>query len=354
MSRGTFFRFAAPSMIVMTLLMVIPLLMAIWLGMNFFTYNNINSPQFIGLRNYIDVLTDPKFWQSFRFTAIYALIVVPATIFTGFTIALLLDQVSGLARGVYLSIFLLPFIIVPIVGNIAEHFSGITLAAKNKMDIALGIAAGSSTQVAVLVAPLLILLSLVLGPGAGFNLRQAMNLVFLPIEIVAVVAAAFGYGVMNLLMVATPLAMSFCGHPFKEGVFVLEWHVFGMFAPSFFTGSLIKRFGALPIIVFGCLLNFATIAIDLSGTTVAHFWFGLFVLGVGWNFMYIGGTTLLTETYRPSERTRVQGFNDTVVFTTMAISSSSAGVLVNAEGWEIVNYTAAPFIAIALVAAVAL
>ena len=111
---------------------------------------------------------------------------------------------------------------------------------------------------------------------------------------------------------------------------------------------------ALPIIVLGCLLNFGTIAIDLSGTTVAHFWFGLFTLGVGWNFMYIGGTTLLTETYRPSERTRVQGFNDTVVFTTMAISSSSAGVLVNAEGWEIVNYTAAPFIAIALVAAVAL
>ncbi|MCZ2134196.1 MAG: MFS transporter [Burkholderiales bacterium] len=184
--------------------------------------------------------------------------------------------------------------------------------------------------------------------------RPLREIIRQPKLIVAVVAAAFGYGVMNLLMVATPLAMSFCGHPFKEGVFVLEWHVFGMFAPSFFTGSLIKRFGALPIIVFGCLLNFATIAIDLSGTTVAHFWFGLFVLGVGWNFMYIGGTTLLTETYRPSERTRVQGFNDTVVFTTMAISSSSAGVLVNGEGWEIVNYTAAPFIAIALVAAIAL
>lgn len=118
MNRSTFFRFAAPSIIVMTLLMVIPLLMAIWLGMNFITYNNINSPQFIGLRNYIDVVTDLRFWQSFRFTALYAIIVVPSTILFGFAVALFLDQVSGLARGVYLSIFLLPFIIVPIVGTL--------------------------------------------------------------------------------------------------------------------------------------------------------------------------------------------------------------------------------------------
>ena len=172
-----------------------------------------------------------------------------------------------------------------------------------------------------------------------------------PKFIVAALSAALGYGVMNLLMVATPLAMNFCGHPFKEGVFVLEWHVVGMFAPSFFTGNLIKRFGALQIIIVGCLLNFVTLGIDLSGTTVAHFWFGLFVLGVGWNFMFIGGTALLTETYRPSEKTRVQGFNDMLVFGTMAVSSSSAGVLVNARGWEIVNYTAAPFIGFALIAA---
>ncbi|MBL8309994.1 MAG: MFS transporter [Burkholderiales bacterium] len=172
-----------------------------------------------------------------------------------------------------------------------------------------------------------------------------------PKFIVAALSAAFGYGVMNLLMVATPLAMNFCGHPFKEGVFVLEWHVVGMFAPSFFTGNIIKRFGALPVIVAGTVLNLATIAIDLSGTTVAHFWFGLFVLGIGWNFMFIGGTTLLTETYRPSERTRVQGFNDMLVFATMAISSSSAGVLVNAQGWSTVNYTALPFIVSAMLAA---
>lgn len=118
MSRDTFFRFAAPSIIIMTLLMVIPLVMAIWLGMQFMTFNNISEPQFVGLRNYGDVLSDPRFWQSFRFTALYTLIVVPATMFVGFSVALLLDQVSKLTRGIYLSIFLLPFIIVPIVGTL--------------------------------------------------------------------------------------------------------------------------------------------------------------------------------------------------------------------------------------------
>ncbi len=118
MERGTFYRFAAPSIIIMTLLMVIPLGMAIWLGMHFMTFTNINDPQFVGFRNYVDVLTDNRFWQSFRFTALYMLLVIPAQLVIGFVVALLLDQVSGLPRGIYLSIFLLPFIIVPIVGTL--------------------------------------------------------------------------------------------------------------------------------------------------------------------------------------------------------------------------------------------
>ena len=173
-----------------------------------------------------------------------------------------------------------------------------------------------------------------------------------PKFVVALLSAALGYGVMNLLMVATPLAMNFCGHPFKEGVFVLEWHVVGMFLPSFFTGDLIKRFGALNVIIAGTLLNFAAICIALSGVTVWHFWFALVVLGTGWNFMFIGGTALLTESYLPHEKTRVQGFNDMMIFATMAVSSSSAGVLVNAKGWEIVNYAAVPFVTVALIAAI--
>ena len=118
MKRDTFFRFAAPSIIIMTLLMVIPLFMAIWLGMNFMTFNNINAPQFVGLQNYIDVLSDSRFWASFGFTATYALVTIPSRMVIGFVIALLLDQIEGLPRGIYLAIFLLPFVIVPIVGTI--------------------------------------------------------------------------------------------------------------------------------------------------------------------------------------------------------------------------------------------
>lgn len=118
MKRRTFLQFAAPSIIVMTLLMVIPLGMAIWLGMNFITYNNINDPQFVGIKNYIEVLGDPRFWQSFRFTGLYMAIVIPTQLFVGFTVALTLDQVSKFVRGIYLSLFLLPFIIVPVVGTL--------------------------------------------------------------------------------------------------------------------------------------------------------------------------------------------------------------------------------------------
>ena len=118
MKRSTFLSFASPSILIMTLLMVIPLGMAIWLGMHYMTYGNVLDPKWVGLRNYADVLGDARFWQSFQFTALYIAIVVPAWIVIGFIVALLLDQVRGFARGFYLSVFLLPFIIVPIVGTI--------------------------------------------------------------------------------------------------------------------------------------------------------------------------------------------------------------------------------------------
>src|SRR5450432_2796455 len=118
-----------------------------------------------------------------------------------------------------------------------------------------------------------------------------------PVFIVAVLAAALGYGIMNLLMTATPLAMSFCGHPFTAAAFIIEWHVVGMYAPGFFTGSLIKRFGVLKVIVAGALLMSLCVAVAMSGVAIWQFWVALVLLGVGWNFMYTGGTTLLTETY---------------------------------------------------------
>ncbi len=118
MKRNTFFAFASPSILVMLLLMVLPLLMALWLAMQYMTFRNITAPEFVGLRNFIEILDDPLFWRSFNFTALYIAIVVPSWVVIGFIIALFLDQVSGLVRGVYLSIFLLPFIIVPVIGTI--------------------------------------------------------------------------------------------------------------------------------------------------------------------------------------------------------------------------------------------
>jgi MFS family permease len=168
-----------------------------------------------------------------------------------------------------------------------------------------------------------------------------------PVFIVAVAVAALGYAVMNLLMTATPLAMGFCGLPYGAAASVISAHVVAMFAPSFFTGSLIKRFGVLRVMFAGVAAQLACVAIGLSGQLMANFWWALVLLGVGWNFMYIGGTTLLTEAYRPAERAKAQGANEILVFAVQAISSLSSGVLVNTRGWDTLNYVALPFILLA-------
>jgi MFS family permease len=165
-----------------------------------------------------------------------------------------------------------------------------------------------------------------------------------PAFLVAVMSGMVGYGVMNLLMTATPLAMKSCAHPFSDAAFVIQWHVIAMFAPSFVTGSLIKRFGVRNILFTGVLLSLACVAIALSGVEVMHFWIALMLIGVGWNFMYLGGTTLLTETHTPAEKAKVQGANDMAIFITMAISSASSGWLFSAKGWELMNYGAIPFL----------
>jgi MFS family permease len=167
-----------------------------------------------------------------------------------------------------------------------------------------------------------------------------------PTFVVAALAAAFGYGIMNLLMTATPLAMSFCGHPFSAAAFVIEWHVVGMYGPGFFTGSLIKRYGALRIIVAGALLMACCVAMSLAGAAVWNFWVALVLLGVGWNFMYTGGTTLLTETYTPAEKAKTQGLNDALVFSVMLVSSFFSGALVSTAGWERMNLGALPLLVV--------
>jgi len=167
-----------------------------------------------------------------------------------------------------------------------------------------------------------------------------------PAFIVAVLSATVGYGVMNLLMTATPLAMKSCQHSFGDTAFVIQWHVIAMFAPSFVTGSLIKRFGVRAILFTGVLLSLGCVAIALAGVDVMHFWVALMLIGVGWNFMYVGGTTLITETHTPAEKAKVQGANDMAIFITMAISSASSGWLFSARGWEVMNYGAVPFLLI--------
>jgi MFS family permease len=142
---------------------------------------------------------------------------------------------------------------------------------------------------------------------------------------------------MNLLMSATPLAMQQCGLPFSDAALVLEWHVLGMFVPSFFTGHLIKRFGAVPVMTVGALLNLACVAVALSGIELRQFLVALALLGVGWNFLYTGGSTLLTQAYRPEEKARAQGFMDACVFWTMAFSSFASGALVTTQGWQLLN-----------------
>jgi MFS family permease len=171
-----------------------------------------------------------------------------------------------------------------------------------------------------------------------------------PVFVVAALSGALGYGIMNLLMVATPLAMDYCGHPFAQAAFVIQWHVVAMYAPGLVTGSIIARFGVLRVIAAGVLLMAACVAVALSGVTLAHFVVALVLLGVGWNFMYTGGTTLLGEAHTPADKARVQGANDFIVFATMGVSSLSSGALVSLAGWERMNAASLPFLVAVLVA----
>jgi len=172
------------------------------------------------------------------------------------------------------------------------------------------------------------------GQVSGRPLRVIMRQ---PVFIVATVGAALGYGVMNLLMAATPLAMQVCGMPFSDAALVLEWHVIGMFAPGFFTGHLIKRFGVLPVMGVGVLLNALCIAIALSGQDLHQFLVALFLLGVGWNFLFTGSTTLAMQAYRPEEKDKAQAAINFCVFATMALTSFASGALVTTQGWTWLN-----------------
>jgi predicted MFS family arabinose efflux permease len=183
----------------------------------------------------------------------------------------------------------------------------------------------------------------------GRSMREIMKN---PVFWVAAASGMIGFGVMSLVMTATPLAMKLCGFSFEDSTTVIQWHIVGMYLPSFFTGSLIVRFGVLRIIMVGTILNLICVGFAITGIEMLNFWTALVLLGIGWNFMFIGGTTLLAECYTSAEAPRVQGMNDFLVFGVVALSSLSSGQLLDRIGWNAVALTAVPLVAIVMVAAI--
>ena len=180
--------------------------------------------------------------------------------------------------------------------------------------------------------------------------RPLYIIVSQPRFIAAALCGVIAYPMMNLVMTSAPLAMKLCGLSLSDSNFGIQWHIVGMYGPSFFTGALIARFGAPRIVATGLLLEAGAATIGLSGVTAMHFWATLIVLGMGWNFAFIGASALVLETHRPQERNKVQAFNDFLVFGMMAIGSFSSGQLLANYGWSAVNLVVFPPVAIGLAA----
>lgn len=182
-------------------------------------------------------------------------------------------------------------------------------------------------------------------PRVGRYRGRAIGLIAAqPVFVVAVLCQMFGYATMNLVMTSTPLAMQVHGYGMSSMAFVIQWHVVAMFAPSFVTGGLITRFGIVPVLAAGVALCFTTVLINLSGESVGHFTIALALLGIGWNFLFVGGTTLLTDTYHPAEKARAQALNDLLVFGTVTMTALGAGTLHYLFGWRTVNLGVVPLL----------
>lgn len=186
-------------------------------------------------------------------------------------------------------------------------------------------------------------------PGATAAPRPLAAVARQPSYLVAMLASVVAYGSMNLVMAATPLAMQ--AREFSTGQisFVISCHVLGMFAPSFITGHLIRWFGVLNVMLWGALLLAGCVAINLQGETTENFWIALTLLGIGWNFLFTGGTTLLTTTYRSSEKARAQGLNDFVVYSVISFTAVGSGGFHAWFGWQAINLGVAPFLILAAV-----
>ena len=239
-------------------------------------------------------------------------------------------------------------------GGVLAAFIGPNLAIWSQNWFSQNVYVGAFVGLAVLYVLALLLIvclplkSHTLAKQATAEVRTYRELWQQPLFVAAIASGAIGYGVMVFLMTATPLAMHHHDYAFPDIAVVIQWHVLGMFVPSFFTGHLIKKHGLKPIILLGCALLIISAIINLFGQSYVHFFTSLVLLGIGWNFTFIGATQLVSLTYRPQEKGKVQGMNDFMVFTTAAIASLFAGQTVETIGWIWVNLISLPLIVVAM------
>ncbi|MGK7888957.1 MAG: MFS transporter [Leptolyngbyaceae cyanobacterium] len=238
-------------------------------------------------------------------------------------------------------------------GGVIAAIAGPRLASLGKDWWQPDLFAGSFAIIVVLQLCILVVLQFIRIPpiqiqdyqGRG---RSLLTLTQQPVCAIAILGSAIGYGIMVLVMTATPLAMNALDYPFEQTASVIQWHVLGMFAPSFVTGFLISRFGVVPMILCGAGLNLLCCGINLAGTSFSHFAIALLVLGVGWNFMFVGSTTLFTETYHASEQAKSQALHDFCMFAFVALCSLMSGQLLYHYSWVLVNQVSVIPVAIAL------
>ena len=258
-----------------------------------------------------------------------------------------IDSASESIKSVALSLVL--------AGGVLAAFAGPSLA-----DISTNLFrtmyAGNFFMLALLPLLTITLLQFVkIEPPAGEPIQSARALTEIirqPKFLLALSAGIIGYGAMSLLMIATPLSMKHSSLPFANITLVIQWHVLGMFLPSFFTGNLIQKFGVYRILIAGAFCNLACVAINLNGTSLYHYWSALVLLGVGWNFLFISASTLLTECYRETEKALVQAMNEFLILLTVSDSSLTSGVIMGLFGWRTINLMVLSPIMLILVVAV--
>jgi len=236
-----------------------------------------------------------------------------------------------------------------LVGGVIAAFIGPNLANFGRGMFPAEEFAGGFIYAMVLYVCVFFVLSIIKFPPAAvkktkYSGRPLLEIIKQPTFIVAVICGMLGYGVMTYVMTATPLAMNHHQHEFSDTAFVIQWHVLAMFAPSFFTGSIIQRVGVMNVLISGTVLAFICMLVNLNGTTMTHFWIALFALGLSWNLLFIGASTLLTETYRKEETAKSQAFNDFMVFSMVTLASLSSGYFQNTFGWQSVNYSGLMFV----------